>query len=79
MHVVLYRSPFENKYPHMNAKVGFQVFLVYLVCTIGLQAVFPTSFMSMQCAVVAFYSCPSPLLVSFGRYYLQSRGNLPTA
>ena len=23
--------------------------------------------------------CPSPLLVSFGRYYLQSRGNLPTA
>ena len=37
----------------MNAKVGLQVFLIYLVCTIGLQAVFPTSFMSMQCAVVA--------------------------
>ena len=53
MHVGLHRSPFENKYPHIITKVGLQVFLVYLVCTIGLQAVFPTSFMSMQCAVVA--------------------------
>ena len=76
MHVGLHRSPFENKYPHIITKVGLQVFLVYLVCIFGLASSFPDKFYEHA---MCSGCCPSPLLVSFGRYYLQSRGNLPTA